>query len=1305
MPPLAGDAPGPTGAALEVTLLGQFAVRLGGNVSGPWRRPPAKRLCALVLISPGRRVGREVAMEALFPRLAPRAAARALSQALSYAREALSTLGEPGRSLVEADRALIWANPAVKLEVDLDLVEERLSFALAAEPGDGRDKQLVLALRDGGVLLEDEPFADWASHRKERLERARQQARLELARDRARGLGRSGAADVVDAWETCLECDPTCEEAASALVRVHAAQGRHGLALAAYNRCRGALQEHGLSPSPVLEDTYRLTRTSEPSQRRPVLEPPPAQGEERRLISMLFVEVGTPSTSAPVGLEEFRELVGGSLADVVAQVEALGGTVTAISGAGLAAIFGAPESHEDDPERALRAAFRVVSSAGHQTAGVVARAGVESGQAAVGTLVGALGARYSAVGEVVSVASVLQSAARPGSVLVGPAARSATEDLFYWGPTEEVEVRRGGKALLCSHLERPKPRTSGQAGRRALARGTRLLGRHPEMAVIRDVINGVVAGNGAVLVLSGDPGLGKTRLVSECRRLFMAWVGAASGRLPLWLEGRAASYAASSPFGLYQHVLGAWVGAAPEEPEPVLRAALERALLALFPGETNTNRLRLLTQMMARGPAGGEGEFSSLAPEKAQKAIFEALREVVCRMVANGPTVLVFEDLHWADPTSLRLTERLASIVPEGPLLLLLTRRPEPDPGVTALEEAIAADRRAGLRTLKLAALDTGTERELAKTLLGGGAPDDVVDLVTQGTDGNPLFLEERLSSLLGSRAVVQGEGGWEVDRAAKEELPEALERLIISRVDRMGSPARQVIVAASVVGAEFSLSELRTVSPVKEGLETTLASLCQAGLITRVSTSHEPAYRFRHALIQEAAYRALLKHERLRLHASLAWSLEQSCEDRPQDVAALLGYHFAAAGEAIRAAHYLELAGDQAASVFSTEEAEISYRTALSLIGVTANAEHAAVLLTKLMEILWRAGRWSEAEETFHEAIGLARRQPLLRARLHYILGRIELWRRGFDAAEVTFRAAESLLEGSTEDFDQETFDLWFDLEMEGFGLLHYWRDEPEKVAGVLEKVRPALEGRGGPFQRQAYYNVLALWRVTENRHRVDDEMVANSRSALEVAEHVCGQNEVGWRVFGLGWLLLLHGELAEAEERLAGSLSIGERVGDGGLVALSRCYLTMSALRRHDAAEVAARAPKAVQAAETIALPEYAAMARATLAWLAWEEGRTSEVETLAQEALMSWKGTAWHPFHWICLWPVIAVRLARGRTADAIEASRELLAPTQQLLPDELVSAVEAAIAAWEGAKTALAAKTLRRALDVARRLRYA
>ena len=462
--------------AVRVRLLGPFSVVSGGRAAGPWPRPSARRLCQLVLVSPGRRVSRDLACDELFPDLDPRAAARSVSKALSMARAALAGLGEPGEQgepgnpgepvLLEADLTNIWASPAV--EVDATEHEQALRAALALGPGHERDDLLVAALADDGELLADEPYADWALRPRERLEALRQEARLALARDRAKGAGRAEA--VLAAWAACAEHDPASEEAAAALIRAYFAAGQRELAVRAYERCHAALGELGLGLSPWLEEVY-ATAAFEAGP--PRTQAPPR--EELRTVSVLAAEVAVDGPADP---EERRDVAGRVLAAVIAEVEALGGTVTSVSGGGLQAMFGAPEAHEDDPERAARAAFRALAAVAPIDGGTL-RVGVETGPAVLGPIGGGARVEYGAVGEVVGQAAALQALARPGSALVGPVTRAAVGHLFAWGAAERSAARTWDRPCPASRVTGSAPAARWSDGRSNSRRSARPCARRP----------------------------------------------------------------------------------------------------------------------------------------------------------------------------------------------------------------------------------------------------------------------------------------------------------------------------------------------------------------------------------------------------------------------------------------------------------------------------------------------------------------------------------------------------------------------------------------------------------------------------------------------------------------------------------------------------------------------------------------------------------------------------------------------------------------------------------------------------------
>jgi DNA-binding SARP family transcriptional activator/class 3 adenylate cyclase/tetratricopeptide (TPR) repeat protein len=1287
----------PTDLAVRIRLLGPFAVSLDGRTASAWPRPTARRLCQLALVSPGRRVSRDLACDELFPSLEPRAAARALSKALSMARGTLAGLGEQADSFLVADLNHIWVSQAA--QVDAEVLQEALRAALATEPGDDRDDLLVAALAEDGELLADEPYADWAQRPRERLDTLRQDARLALARDRSKGAGRASAEEVIAAWQSCLDHDAASEEAAGALIRACFAAGRPELAARAYERCRTALGELGLQISPSLQKLY--TVAAPPPAADGAATPPPGKvvqpplREELRTITMLFAEVApAPRPAGTLGLETLGALVGGSLAAVITDVEMLGGTVTSVSGRGLQAMFGAPTAHEDDPERAARAAFRALSATTASADGLTlaVRIGIETGPALVGPIGGGARVEYGAVGDVVSAAAALQSSARPGTALVGPATRAVIDHLFAWSGTEQVTDGLSARPMVASYLEAPRARAGRQPG---LGGSAPVIGRQAELAELDRALRDAVAGQGSVVVLTGEPGLGKTRVVQECRKLFLARVGAASGRLPLWLEGRGTSYAADTPYGVYQQLLASWVGVAPDQPAERFEPALADALASLM---GNTNLLAPLSRMM--GIPGGP----RMSPEELQRAIFDAMRSLVTRFTTVSPTVIVLEDLHWADPTSLRLTRELARLPAGRRLLILATTRPgsrgRPTAASASADRAIPPPRRIVMRPLPGPA-----SQALARALIGENAAPGVLDAVLASVEGNPLFLEERLSSLLETKALVKQDGRWQLRETAGSSMPQVLDRLVRSRVDRLSPHAQEAIRAASVLGTEFTQALLAAVGPEKIPLEPVLDELSASDLLHELPGSNEPTFRFRHALIQEAIYLGLLRAERIALHGRAAAALEAASGDRLEEAAAVLGRHFAAARDVERAVHYLGLAGDHATDAFANDEAISSFRAALRLVHrepVSRSMAGVAVrLLAKLANVLWRTGRREEARQQFRAAIPLVDdADAVLKAHLYTRLGRLDMNDHRDETAAEAFCLAGDLLKADPREMDDAAVEQWLELMVDGWADLHLHLDEPDAALAALEAARPVLE-RGTPARKHAFYQNFTMQRLLRNRFVADDSDVETMRLSLEAGKLTGEEKDAGYAMHFLGWVHWLRGDLIQAQQLQEQALALAERTGETLLLSHSLADLALIALRRHDIQAVRSLLPRAVAAAEAAGTRDYIGPD----AWLAWQDGQVDEVIRLTLQIDAKTEGVgSWAFYRWVYLWPLVAAELSKDDIPAAVAAAGRMLEPSQQLLPADLATALTAACEAADRGDVQGAADGLRAALDLARQLRY-
>ena len=517
-----------------------------------------------------------------------------------------------------------------------------------------------------------------------------------------------------------------------------------------------------------------------------------------------------------------------------------------------------------------------------------------------------------------------------------------------------------------------------------------------------------------------------------------------------------------------------------------------------------------------------------------------------------------------------------------------------------------------------LGRLSAAAERSLARSLIGA-EPDaepgpEILDGVLASVDGNPLFLEERLSSLLETKALVHEHGTWQLSEAARQDVPQALERLVRSRVDRLSAVARDVVRHAAVLGFEFPLSLLDAVCAADQlPLDEAVDELRAKDFLHDVAGLPEPAFRFRHALIQEATYQGLLGSERRLLHGRAAWALEAASRDRLDEVAAVLGRHFAAAGEHDRALSYLRLAGDHATSAFANDEAISSYRAALAVTAKqpgSAAAGTAVELLAQLANVLWRTGRRGEAGEAFREALDLAGdANTLRRTHLQIRLGRLEMADGRFDAAEAAFDAAEALLPDNPADQDDAVTEEWLELMVDGRGGMYTVREEPERVMDTFGPVRPVLEARGSPARKFSFYMHLTYARVMRNRYRVDDVDIADMHAALAAARQGDEEKDTGYALFWLGRLYWLRGDLAAAQDWQERALAMAERIGELILLGQSLLGLALTGLRRGDVAAVRQFTPRAAAITDQMGSSEHLAGTRGCETWLAWRDGHRPE------------------------------------------------------------------------------------------------
>ncbi len=693
--------------------------------------------------------------------------------------------------------------------------------------------------------------------------------------------------------------------------------------------------------------------------------------EERRVVTALAADlVGSTALGEQLDPEEVRLVVGDAVARMVHAVEGFGGTVKDLAGDGVLALFGAPTAHEDDPERALRAALQIADELRTYAAeversfgisGFGVRVGVDTGTVVVGP-VGAGGrVEYGAVGDTVNVAARLQAQAAPGSVLAGAETARLVKGLFRFGDRRSLDLKGKAEPVVAYEVERAV--SVSRPHDDAL-----LVGREAELARAQAAVELVASGSGGILLLTGEAGIGKSRLVAELRRI----ADTSAGERPiLWLEGRCVSYGESMPYWPFRELLRDWLGLSVDDPELRARLLLRRAVnrVAADRGDELYPYLGSLLGLTLEPDAAAR--LAELSPEALQYRTFEVMQELLHRLASERPVIVAIEDVHWIDPTSLVLLERLLGLTEDAAVLLVVTQRPDPDHESSDLRELAARTYPHRSHELTLQALAGDAERELLHALVGADAlPADLERRLLDQAEGNPFFLEELVRGLADSGALVESNGGYRFDHETPVEIPATVEQVILARVDRLQATYRSTLTAASVLGRQFGLALLEGVAP-GDDLRESLRELQRLDLIRESRRWPQPEFRFKHVLIQEAVYRTIVGDERRRLHREAAEWLERRREEGGEEALGILAHHWLAAADEPKAIDYLTRAGDQARQEYALNEAIEHYRDLLELLKKRGESHEVALVLFKLALALHTSLRFAEANATYQDAFG----------------------------------------------------------------------------------------------------------------------------------------------------------------------------------------------------------------------------------------------------------------------------------------------------------------------------------------------
>ena len=666
---------------------------------------------------------------------------------------------------------------------------------------------------------------------------------------------------------------------------------------------------------------------------------------ERKYVTVLFADV-VDSTGLGERLdpEQVAEIMNGAFAFLNASVKKYDGTIARLLGDAILAFFGAPVAHEDDAERAVRAGLDIQAAAREYAEEVrrnygvdfKVRVGINTGLAVLAAVGDEIRTEYTAMGDTTNVAARLQSAAEPGTVLISADTYHLVKQLFELRPRGGAMVKGKSAPIVTYEVLAPRAVPGKVRGLEGLA--SPLVGRAAEFKLVNDKLNEVREGRGAFVAVIGEAGLGKSRLLAEVSE------SAKSGPQVAWLEGRALSYEQAVTYFPWRQVIRGAIGAKEGEAPEAVREKLhsDPACGAMSEGDPQYLEVILSVESDATRKAVAALEGDALVEHIA------AANRGYLRARANLlPTVIVLDDLHWADTASLDLLLSVAGLVEDLPLLITCLLRPDKDAPSWSATEKARSQVGARYTEILLEPLDAAHSKELLGNLLYiEDLPDSVRRLILNKAEGNPFFVEEVIRTLIDSEYIVQENNHWRATREiVNVSIPDTLTGVLSARIDRLPENTKHVAQTAAVLGRIFAYRALMATcaaAPLPEQIKDVaphLGVLTYEELVRERVHDPELEYIFKHALTQEAAYELLLIRRRKELHRRAGEVLEELYPEQRGELASALAYHFRLGEDWQRAADYAMGAGAQAVKVYAMNEALAYYDEAYESLKKVSDA------------------------------------------------------------------------------------------------------------------------------------------------------------------------------------------------------------------------------------------------------------------------------------------------------------------------------------------------------------------------------
>jgi len=698
---------------------------------------------------------------------------------------------------------------------------------------------------------------------------------------------------------------------------------------------------------------------------------------ERRQVTALFSDLsGYTTMSEKLDPEEVKNLMSRIFGEITQVVAKYDGSIEKFIGDAVVAFFGVPKAHEDDPMRAIRAAKEIhgiIDAMSHQFEARIGRplsmhTGINTGLVVTGEVTtekGTLGVTSHAV----SVASRLSGLAKPGEILVGQETYGQARGYFAFAKLEPTKVKGQTEPVSVYRVVEEKVKVGRIRGFATQVISSPLVGRDAEFVALKGCLNRLLDGQGGIVCIIGEAGIGKSRLMAEIRN-YLRNIQASSSIQ--WLEGRTPSYGQKISYWPFQEILWQYAGITEDDSEAEARQKLESRISSLF-GEETDEILPYVASFLGLEVKGQYAEGLKYLDGKSMGSqIYLTSRRVFERLARIQPLVLVFEDLHWVDESSMLLLEHLLPLVIRAPLLICGISRTDPKIAIERIREIATREYERRYTELRLSPLSQSDSLQMMHNLMEiDNLSSTMREKIVHKVDGNPFYLEEIMRSLIDTGVVVHDAetARWKATRKTETFIiPDTIQGVIMARVDRLDEEIKQVLRTAAVIGRSFLYRILKTITEEVRELDRDLDQLQAVELIKVKQKIPELEYIFKHTLVQETTYGSILLQRRRELHSKVGQAIEGLFPDRTEEFYSLLAYHYARAENWEKAQEYLFKAGDQAGKIAADAEALRHYQEAIEsytrVFGDKWDPLHRGSLERKMGEAFYRRGDTQKAME-----------------------------------------------------------------------------------------------------------------------------------------------------------------------------------------------------------------------------------------------------------------------------------------------------------------------------------------------------